>query len=66
MDGVDNNNDNELNTSLKNNKKARNKNLRQNSEGKFLSDFGAVTSSYDRDFNYPQLLKIIKKTKKDI
>ena len=66
MDGVDNNNDTELNTSLKNNKKARNKNLRQNSEGKFLSDFGAVTSSYDRDFNYPQLLKIIKKTKKDI
>ena len=66
MDGVDNNNDNEFNTSLKNNKKARNKNLRQNSEGKFLSDFGAVTSSYDRDFNYPQLLKIIKKTKKDI
>ena len=64
MDGLDNNN--ELNTPLKNNKKGRNKNLRQTSDGKFLSDFGAVTSSYDRDFNYPQVLKIIKKTKKDI
>ena len=58
MDGLD--------TSLKNNKKGRNKTLRQNSEGIFMSDFSAITSSYDKDFNYPQLLKIIKKTKKDI
>ena len=62
MDGLDNDNEN---TPLKNDLKGRNNVLRQNSIGKYLNDFGAVTLSYDRDFNSPQVLKIIRKPKKD-
>ena len=62
MDGLDNDNEN---TPLKNDLKGRNNALRQNSIGKYINDFGAVTLSYDKDFNSPQVLKIIKKPKKD-